>query len=262
MVSLTETVYVAGNAATGEVSEFIGPLLLGNPHLTWEKLEGLVTEEFADEGTAIEAMRTLLKELKDESPEDLGPWVEELASLAFAEDVTANAVLQAQLADLYVGGGLSEERIRPDVLNEGPLKLSAAVALSRESQGIWEMAKKRIQVHGLYREVDRQEEVESEEWEEVLNRRTRMLVNGFCKPTPGRLRPKCRTCRHEGHRTVDDLTRCGYREHKARWCEIKREPPDPSVTRTRPRKIEPGEHQRTKVRRRVNRLKGNAVLGM
>lgn len=45
---------------------------------------------------------------------------------------------QAQLADLYVEA-LGDARIRHDVMKEGPL--SAAVALARESQRIWEKSK-------------------------------------------------------------------------------------------------------------------------
>lgn len=64
-------------------------------------------------------MRALLKltQLRDEIPRDLGIRVEKLASLAFPEDVRANAVMQAQLADLYVEA-LSEERICHNVLRD------------------------------------------------------------------------------------------------------------------------------------------------
>lgn len=189
--------YVAWNATIRKVLEFIGQLLLGDPCLTWEKLEEWTTEEFANEGAAIEAMRALkLTQLKDEIPphlRELGTRVEKLAILAFPE---ANTVMQAQLADLYVEA-LSEEHIHHNVLKEGPLKLSVAVV---------KVFRKRIQVQG--REVDRQVEVELDEWEEVCNRRTWMLGHRFYKPTSGRLRLTCLTC-HEGHRSVDGPTRWG-----------------------------------------------------
>lgn len=52
-----------------KVSEFIGQLLLGNPHLTWEKLEEWITQEFTEEGMTVEAMRALLNltQLKNET---------------------------------------------------------------------------------------------------------------------------------------------------------------------------------------------------
>lgn len=57
------------------------------------------------------------------------------------------------------------------------MKLSAVVALAKYSQGIW----KKAQRQGW--EVDRQEKVKPEEWEEVPKRRMWMLGHGFYKPT-------------------------------------------------------------------------------
>lgn len=56
-----ETLYLAYSATTGKTSEFVKGLLTSEPHLPWERLKELLTREFADEGSAIEAMRALLK---------------------------------------------------------------------------------------------------------------------------------------------------------------------------------------------------------
>lgn len=119
-----------------------------------------MTREFADEGTAIEAMRALLKmtQLRDKTPGKLGARLEKLSLLAFPEVVRNNAVMQAQLANLYVEA-LSDERIRHNALKEGPLRLSAAVSLAKESQGVWEKVKR----GGKYKcSVERLEEMGKE----------------------------------------------------------------------------------------------------
>lgn len=89
--------------------------------LASERLEELLTQEFAYKGTAIEAMRALLR-LNLETSGDLGTRAERMATLAFPEEVKNNAVMQVQLTDLYVEV-LSDERTRHDVLKEGPLKI-------------------------------------------------------------------------------------------------------------------------------------------
>lgn len=88
-------------------------------------------------------MRALLKlsQLRDETPGELGARAGKLSSLAFPEVVRDNAVMQAQLADLYVEA-LSDERVRHDVLKEGPLRLSAAVELAGGSQCVWDKVKR------------------------------------------------------------------------------------------------------------------------
>lgn len=130
-----ETLYLAYDATKGKASEFMKELLESQPHLSWERLKGLLTKEFTDEGTAIEAMRALLKltQLRDETPGELGARAGKLSSLAFPEVVRDNAVMQAQLADLYVEA-LSDERVRHDVLKEGPVRLSAAIELARRAR--------------------------------------------------------------------------------------------------------------------------------
>lgn len=74
---------------------------------------------------------------------------EKLATLAFPEEVKSNAVIQAQLADLYVEA-LQNGRIR----HEAPIKLSAVLA--KESQGMWKKANGE-KAQGQKREVGRQE---------------------------------------------------------------------------------------------------------
>lgn len=56
-----ETVYLVHDAAKGQVSELIGGHLARNPQLTWTELEGLLVGKYADEGTAVKAMRSLMK---------------------------------------------------------------------------------------------------------------------------------------------------------------------------------------------------------
>lgn len=60
-LSNKETVYVAFDAAVATVSDFIGYHLVGYPQLTWSELEELLIKEYTIEGTAIEAMRSLMK---------------------------------------------------------------------------------------------------------------------------------------------------------------------------------------------------------
>lgn len=57
-----------------------------------------------------------------------------LAALVFPEEIRINAIMQGQLADLYVEA-LHNECVRHGVIKEAPVKLSAAVALSKDSQG-------------------------------------------------------------------------------------------------------------------------------
>lgn len=65
--------------------------------LTWKEPEELLLREYADEGTAIEITRSLMKlvQLRDKTPGELGVMSEKLATLAFPEEVTNNAVMQA-----------------------------------------------------------------------------------------------------------------------------------------------------------------------
>lgn len=99
-----ETVYMVFNAVMRTVSKFIGDCLVRELRLTWKELEELLIGEYADEGTLIEAMRSLMKlaQLRDKSAGELGVRVEKLATVAFLEEVRNNTIMQAQLADLYV----------------------------------------------------------------------------------------------------------------------------------------------------------------
>lgn len=65
--------------------------------MTWERLEKLFVGEYADEGTAIEAMRCLMKltHLKNETPPGLWVRTKKLVTLAFPEEVKSDAVMQA-----------------------------------------------------------------------------------------------------------------------------------------------------------------------
>lgn len=94
------------------------------PRLTWKELEQLNIGEYADEGTAIEVMRSLMKlvHLRNKTTGELGVRSENLATLDFPEELTNNAVMQAQLAELYIEA-LQNECIRHDVIKEASVKL-------------------------------------------------------------------------------------------------------------------------------------------
>lgn len=73
-LSHKEIAYVAFNTAVGTVWDFIGCRLVGNLQLSWSEFEGLYIKEFANEGTAIGSMRSLIKlmQLKNKTPGGLG----------------------------------------------------------------------------------------------------------------------------------------------------------------------------------------------
>lgn len=73
------------NAAEEPVSKFIGNHLVRDSQLTWKELEELLVEEYANEETAIEAMRSLMKlvQIRGETLEKLGVRAEKMATLAF-----------------------------------------------------------------------------------------------------------------------------------------------------------------------------------
>lgn len=93
-----KTVYLVYDEAEGPVSEFIGGHLARDPQLTWTELEGLLVGEYADEGTAVEAMRSLMKHahVKDESPGELGTRAMKLSTLVFPEEIRKDTTVQAQ----------------------------------------------------------------------------------------------------------------------------------------------------------------------
>lgn len=69
------------NAAEGPVSKFIRGHLARDSRLTWKELK----EEYADEGTEIEAMRSLIKlvQIRGETPGELRVRTEKMATLVF-----------------------------------------------------------------------------------------------------------------------------------------------------------------------------------
>lgn len=266
-----ETLYLAYDATKGKASEFVRGLLENHPRLAWEEVKKLLTKEFADEGTAIEAMRALLKltQLREETPGELGARAGRLSSLAFPEVVRDNAVMQAQLADLYVEA-LSDERVRHDVLKEGPLRLSAAIELARESQGVWDKVKRcgkkqipsqeagRRGVGGrapVWKQRVKEEVDRAELWEEDPNRRAWSTRHGFYKPTPGRYGLVCWTCGYEDHRAAecptkwglppdfnqDRCTRCGKKGHLAKWCGQKKGAPPILTKKAEPKRPAQGK---------------------
>lgn len=108
--------------------------------------------------------------------------------------------MQAQMADLYVEAP-QNERVQHNVIKEAPVKLYAAVALAKDSQGVWEKVKRK-KAQERSQKVDRQvEEEETPMWNgEVKQERVelgvphtkaRMLGHGFYKHTPGQLGTTC-----------------------------------------------------------------------
>lgn len=175
---------------------------MGKPQLTWNELKELVIKEYNDEGTAIEAMTGLVElvQLKDKTHRELRAKAEGLAVVAFPEKFRSNEAMQAQMADLYVEAP-QNECVQHNVIKEAPVKLYAAVALAKDSQGECEKVKRK-KAQGRSRKVDRQvEEEETPMWNgEVKQERVepgiphtkaRMLCHGFYKHTPGRLGTTC-----------------------------------------------------------------------
>lgn len=103
---------LAKDSAKGPVSEFVGELISKDPGL-----EKLVIKEYADDRTAIEAMRKLMKltQAWDETPGDLGARAKKLSVLVSPVEVKENAAIQTQLADLFIDE-LGNECIRHDVI--------------------------------------------------------------------------------------------------------------------------------------------------
>lgn len=130
---------MAFNAAEGPVSKFIGNHLVRDPQLTWKELEELLVEEYANEETAIEAMRSLMKlvQIRGKTLGKLGVRAKKMPTLAFPGEVRDNTAIQAQLVDLYIEA-LQNEYIRHDVIKEALVKLSVAIALAKYNQRIWQ----------------------------------------------------------------------------------------------------------------------------
>lgn len=64
-------------------------------------------------------------------------------------------------------------------------------------------------MEGSNRKVNRKE-IEPEEWEEIPNRKTWREMQGFNKPSTGRMGVVYWTCRYEGHRAVECPTSVDY----------------------------------------------------
>lgn len=81
-----------------------GDHIARDPQLTWVELEELLVGEYADEGMAVEAMRSLIKlaQMKGKSPRELGVRVTKLSAFTFPEEIRENVAIQVQLVDLYV----------------------------------------------------------------------------------------------------------------------------------------------------------------
>lgn len=114
--------------------------------MAWTELEVLLVGEYADEGTAVESLRILIKlgQMKGESSEELGVRTEKLAALAFHEKVNENVAMQTQLPDQCMWKHLKTTRIRHDIIKEAPVKLTLAIAIAKDgdrilvSQDRWE----------------------------------------------------------------------------------------------------------------------------
>lgn len=99
------------DAAEGPVSEFVGGCSYRDPGL-----EKLVIKEYADDGTAIEAMRGLMEltQAWDYAPVELGARAMKLSLLVSPIEVKENVTIQPQLADFFIDE-LENERIKHDV---------------------------------------------------------------------------------------------------------------------------------------------------
>lgn len=108
------------------VSEFIAR----DSQLTWT--EGLLVGEYADEGTAVEAIRSFMKlaQMKGESLGELGVKATKLSALDFPEEVRENAAIQADLYEKV----LQNEPIRHYVIKDAPVRLLIAITLARDSK--------------------------------------------------------------------------------------------------------------------------------
>lgn len=95
-------------------------------------------KEYADEGTAIEAMWRLIKliQTKEETTTELGERATKLSTIAFPEEVRENVTIQVQLADLFVDA-LGNKPIRHDMIKGSPIRLSVAINLTKDSEKVW-----------------------------------------------------------------------------------------------------------------------------
>lgn len=89
----------------------------------------MLINEFADEGTLIQVMRSLIKftQAREEMTKELGARATNLSTIAFSGEVRDNATIQVQLADLLVD----------EVIKEVPIILSVAIYLAKDSEKEW-----------------------------------------------------------------------------------------------------------------------------
>lgn len=97
----------------------------------------------------IEAMRDVMKltQTRNETTKGLGARATKLSTIAYPGEVSENAAIQVQLADLLVDA-LKNECIRHDMIKEAPIGLSVAIDLCKER--IWEKMRntgERVQGH-------------------------------------------------------------------------------------------------------------------
>lgn len=132
-LSELERTLLAYDGAEGPIPEFIGCHLVRNPGLMWADLENLLINEYVDEGTAIETMRSLMKltQARDEMTRKLGARVMKLLTIAFSEEVRENATIHVQLADLIM------DVLENDVIKEAPITLTVGIDLAKDSEKVW-----------------------------------------------------------------------------------------------------------------------------
>lgn len=239
-----ETVLLAYDNTTADVSDLIKDHLERNPELTWEQLKVALTERYATKTTSIEAMRTLMKarQGREETLVQMADRVTRLAELAFPmAGAREGDAIQALLADLYVDA-LSDEEIRRDVIRKAPVNLVEAVARARETEEIYQRIRqgRDSNVGGRRgREVggargDRGKVEVPEDWEREADPRRKVwsMEHGSYRSTPGRYGLVCWKCGHQGHRSLECPTRdgrppdandpycqrCGKKGHKTQWC--------------------------------------------
>ena len=128
-----EIVLLTYEAPASPESKYVGGLYRENPAIIWTELKSALVRQYANECTAVEAVRKGDSEAKV----DLGERIAGLAVLTFPELATRNSgPIQALLADVYMDA-LSDRELRGDVLREGPSTLAAAIEEARNSKRLW-----------------------------------------------------------------------------------------------------------------------------
>lgn len=76
-----------------------------------------------------------LTQTGNETPDLLEARRMKLSDLAFSEEVQKDAVIQAQLVDLFIDA-LEKERIKQDVIKKAPIRLSVVIDLAKTSEKV------------------------------------------------------------------------------------------------------------------------------